>query len=367
MIKLWELKRTQFYIGVSVIWLLLWIIYDFLNHPRNFESYILNDLWHAGYLVFINYVFFEYSLPFIRKKRPSIFYNILIGIFITGIQLYLISFGLYGWTYIGIRLNIYTTLRHSFIIPGGFFQILLDKVFYLAQAGISSTIFFGVANLFYNNIKLKLITQQQHIQMRETELNYLKSQTNPHFLFNTLNNIYGLASEKSDIAPESILRLSKILRFMLYETGSKFITIQQELDIIRDYIALEKLRYDDSLNINFVSEVQDTRLQLPPLLLIPLVENAFKHGISEDVGKSFIDINLCVTANQLVLTVKNSSEEFNSASLSENIGLSNLRRQLKLLYTDYDLSVIQDNGMFTASLKINLTSVVYDKVHHNRG
>ena len=122
-----------------------------------------------------------------------------------------------------------------------------------AQMGYSvgSIFFFGTIRHIYNYIKLKQAAQQLRIEKQAAELNYLRSQTNPHFLFNTLNNIYSLARDKSDLAPESILRLSKILRFMLYETGGEYIAIEQELKIISDYIALEKLRYDESLTYQF--------------------------------------------------------------------------------------------------------------------
>jgi len=189
-------------------------------------------------------------------------------------------------------------------------------------------------------------------------LNYLKSQTNPHFLFNTLNNIYSLARDKSDLAPESILRLSKILRFMLYETGGEYIAVEQELKIISDYIALEKLRYDETLHINFNHDVEDMKQAVPPLLLIPLVENAFKHGVSETRSQPFVDIHLSVSKRQLTFVVKNSAETYQEGQVKENIGLSNLRRQLELLYKDYDLSVLQSGPVFVAALKINLTSHV---------
>ena len=173
-----------------------------------------------------------------------------------------------------------------------------------------SVFFFGIIRHIYNYIKLKQAAQQLRIEKQEAELNYLKSQTNPHFLFNTLNNIYSLARDKSDLAPESILRLSKILRFMLYETGGEYIAIEQELKIISDYIALEKLRYDESLRINFNYDIEDMKQALPPLLLIPLVENAFKHGVSETRNQPFVDIHLSVKNRQLVFVVKNSTEAF---------------------------------------------------------
>ena len=209
------------------------------------------------------------------------------------------------------------------------------------------------------HIRLREKNSQLKIEKKEAELNYLKAQTNPHFLFNTLNNIYSLARDKNDLAPESILRLSKILRFMLYETGDDFIAVDDELKIVTDYIALEKLRYDDSLLVILNVNIENSKQSLPPLLLIPLVENAFKHGVSETRNKPFVDINLTVKQQQLLFTVKNSTEETSTAQqVKENIGLSNLRRQLALLYKDYDLSVGQENAVCTSTLRINSTSNV---------
>jgi LytS/YehU family sensor histidine kinase len=263
----------------------------------------------------------------------------------------LVSFGLYAWRYLGIQFHIYTALREE--------VSLLEGVSFQSQGGVPSIIFFGIIKHIYDHRKLKLATQQLRIEKQAAELNYLKSQTNPHFLFNTLNNIYSLARDKSDLAPESILRLSKILRFMLYETSGEYIAIEQELKIISDYIALEKLRYDDSLRISFNHDIEDMKQALPPLLLIPLVENAFKHGVSETRSQPFVDIHLSFNKRQLTFLVKNSSEEFPEAgSVKENIGLTNLRRQLELLYTDYSLSAQQGESVFTATLKINLSSHV---------
>ena len=197
------------------------------------------------------------------------------------------------------------------------------------------------------------------IEKQEAELNYLKSQTNPHFLFNTLNNIYSLARDKSDLAPDSIMRLSKILRFMLYETNGQYIAVEEELKIINDYISLEKLRYDNSLRVNFSHDVEDMKQSVPPLLLIPLVENAFKHGVSETRSQPFVDIHLSIQNRVLTFVIKNSADPSAGAEpVKENIGLSNLRRQLQLLYKDYNLSTLQDGSGFTTILKINLSSRV---------
>jgi LytS/YehU family sensor histidine kinase len=206
---------------------------------------------------------------------------------------------------------------------------------------------------------LRRSAQQLLIEKQQAELNYLKSQTNPHFLFNTLNNIYSLSRDKSDLAPESILRLSKILRYMLYETSGPYTAIGQDLKIIGDYIALEKLRYDELLRVDFNNDIEDINQALPPLLLIPLVENAFKHGVSETRSQPFVDIHLSIKKQLLLFIVRNSTgDPGDDGQVKESIGLTNLRRQLELLYTDYDLSVKQEAHEFLATLKINLASHV---------
>src|SRR5438067_10078521 len=238
------------------------------------------------------------------------------------------SYGSYVWRSFGIQLHIYTAL--------GTFKSLGDLLENQMAYSVGSVVFFGIIRHVYNYVRLKQAQQQLRIEKQAAELNYLRSQTNPHFLFNTLNNIYSLARDKSDLAPESILRLSKILRFMLYETNGDYICIEQELKIINDYIALEKLRYDDSLHVNFKYEIEDLKQPLPPLLLMPLVENAFKHGVSETRNQPFVDIHLSANQKLLQFFVKNSTEAFPKEWIvKENIGLSNLRRQLELLYKDF--------------------------------
>jgi LytS/YehU family sensor histidine kinase len=263
----------------------------------------------------------------------------------------LYSWGLYLWRLFGIALNIYTILKNYKTVSAAV----------SAQMGYSVAfiVFFGIIRHIYNHNKLRHTAQQLLIEKQRAELSYLKSQTNPHFLFNTLNNIYSLSRDKSDLAPESILRLSKILRFMLYETNGEFIAIDQEVKMIADYIALEQLRYDESLRINFNHDIDNLKQSIPPLLLLPLVENAFKHGVSETRESPFIDISLGLSERKLRFVVKNSTGTLSDpVRMKENIGLSNLRRQLELLYSEYDLIVEQDKSIFVANLKINLASHV---------
>jgi two-component system, LytTR family, sensor kinase len=344
---LFDRERFNLYVRIGAAFLFLMLLSDLFNETETFFKRAVNNTWLVCYLVAVNFILYEYTVPFIRLTWR----RILLAPLLLFVHMMLYSFGFYAWRYIGIQLDIYFPLRtHASIYKG---------VEYHMGYSMFSVFFFGIIRYTYDYRKLKETTQKLRIEKQEAELNYLKSQTNPHFLFNTLNNIYSLARAKSDLAPESILRLSKILRFMLYETGGEYIAVEQELKIITDYIALEKLRYDDSLRINFNHDIEDMKQALPPLLLIPLVENAFKHGVSETRNQPFVDIHLSIRQRQLAFVVKNSSETSPAGEgVKENIGLSNLRRQLQLLYTDYSLSVKHDVSLFTATLRINLTSHV---------
>ena len=263
----------------------------------------------------------------------------------------LASFGFYAWRFLGIGLHIYTELTR--------YKNVYDGITNNIGFSIGSIFFFGILKHIFDYYRLKQSAHLLRIEKQQAELSYLKSQTNPHFLFNTLNNIYSLAKDKSDLAPESILKLSKILRFMLYETSGNYISIEQEIKVLNDYLALEKLRYDETLHINFNYTIEDMRQAVPPLLLIPLVENSFKHGVSETRSRPFVDIHLTVNNNQLLFIVKNSFDNSGEPkNIKENIGLSNLRRQLELLYKEYQLSIKQEAGVFIAELKINLVSHV---------
>jgi len=347
-----HIKRLRLYLWIGLAYLALWLVVDLASHPGSFRLWFWNEIWRVPYIIFVNYLFFEHCLPQLSRKRLLRSLLLLTG------QFLLYSFGLYGWRSLGIELGIHTPFVTYPSFPEGVGEQL--------GAGIFSIIFFGVLKHVYDYRKLKQAAQQLRIEKQAAELSYLKAQTNPHFLFNTLNNIYALAREKSDLAPESIMRLSKILRFMLYEAGGTSIALEQELRIISDYIALEQLRYDESLRVNFNYEIEDMKQTLPPLLLIPLVENAFKHGVSETRSVPFVDIQLSVKQGQLAFEVKNSSEDApNEENVKENIGLTNLRRQLELLYRDYNLTVEHAGTVFSATLKINLSSHVHYQVHHH--
>jgi two-component system LytT family sensor kinase len=188
----------------------------------------------------------------------------------------------------------------------------------------------------------------------ETELKFLRNQTKPHFLLNTLNNIYALARKKSDDVPEALLKLSELLQFILYQSTSRFITLAGEVKIIEHYLQLEQMRYTHRLQISFDRKMDSGFYFISPLLLLPFVENAFKHGISETRFESFIRIRLEVEKGLLKFRIENSKDHQRPQPCGNNIGLVNVKRQLELTYHDYILDVEDEETIFSIYLSINL-------------
>jgi LytS/YehU family sensor histidine kinase len=210
--------------------------------------------------------------------------------------------------------------------------------------------------LLRQNIKARETEQEMVKKRLETELRFLKAQTNPHFLFNTLNNIYGLARKKSDDTAEVVMKLSKLLRFMLYETNKPYIPIEDEVRVMEDYIELEKIRYNKRLRIDFDKAIDNQHEPIAPLILLPFVENAFKHGAGETINDSYIKIEIRLQESSLYFFVENSKPDDSLSVITEKIGLSNVRRQLELMYPEHQLHIENHTSTFSIVLKLNLNS-----------
>lgn len=207
--------------------------------------------------------------------------------------------------------------------------------------------------------QLELKEKQKNLvkEKLETELKMLRSQVNPHFLFNTLNNIYGLSIKKSDKAPEAVMKLSELLHFTLYRAGAATIALEEELQIIKDYISLEKLRYDERLEVKWEQYIDNPQQAITPLILLPLIENAFKHGAGNSRFQSFIHTKINLRNGILYFNISNSFEKNEQKQVEKNrIGLHNTRRQLELTYKEYELDIYQQEQVFSVELTINLNS-----------
>jgi hypothetical protein len=223
--------------------------------------------------------------------------------------------------------------------------------------------FFRIFSVAFVFVFLKLLKDQNEIQKRslylekeksEAELKLLKTQLNPHFLFNTLNNIYSLSVNNSPATSESIGRLSEILDHVLYRCNADYVPLAGEVSLLRNYIELEKLRYDERLLVNFTSAV-DHEVYIAPLILLSLVENAFKHGAGEEIGNPVIDIDLQVKQSRFRFKVSNSFSPDSGDITNNKIGLQNLKRQLNIIYPGkHNLEIIQTAVLFVVTLSIDL-------------
>lgn len=230
---------------------------------------------------------------------------------------------------------------------------------------LSSTVYHFFTLLFVVGVAqaIRLFRRQHRMEVRrsqlekektETELKYLKSQINPHFLFNTLNNIYALARKNSDKTAESVMKLSAMMRFMLYEASAATVPLSAEIKIIEDYIELEKLRYSERLQVTFTKDADNPEQPIAPLLLIHFVENAFKHGAGET--RAEIDIRISITLRDKVLTATFSNPIGPERVSREpvRIGMENTQRQLHLLYPAHTLNIDTTGNRFQVALRIPL-------------
>ena len=240
-------------------------------------------------------------------------------------------------------------------------EALNDPFFYLPKivkmgVGIYPVAFFAVAikllKYWYANKQAQQILTKEKLQ---AELKFLKTQIHPHFLFNTLNNLYALTLKKSERAPDMVLKLSELINYMLYECTSDEVPLSKEIKFIRNYIDIEKMRYGDKLDIDLRTAGDIGDRKIAPLMILPFVENCFKHGASEDLQQSWVKITIDAHTDHIIVKVENSksTENGNGRNGIEGIGIQNVKRRLDLLYPDrYELKIINGEETFLVILTI---------------
>jgi len=191
----------------------------------------------------------------------------------------------------------------------------------------------------------------------QNELLALRSQLNPHFLFNSLNSIYSLSMNKAESTPKTIMALSEILRYVIYETGEEYVLLEQEIKFLHKYIELQKLRTDTPDNIQFVVEGETQQFRIAPLLLLPIVENGCKHGLRGRPGTNFLHISIKIDEGKFFFSSKNNKVAIKDVEDARpaGIGLQNVKRRLELLYpAEHKMKVIEHDSEFEIYLEISL-------------
>lgn len=228
-------------------------------------------------------------------------------------------------------------------------------LFFAVYIGLSSLLKLSKSWFTVNDLQRQLLqTEKEKVQV---ELKALKAQINPHFFFNTLNGIYAMSLEKDDRLPGTVLQLSQLMRYFLYDTREEFVPLAREWEMVEDYIALQKMRSGKQLHITVDSPDEIGQQQLPPVLLITFLENAFKHGAKGNTGDVYIDVRLSLPPGKLVFRVENTKGEIDEVEPEayRGLGLENVRRRLALLYPGkHHLQVYEQSDNFTVILELDL-------------
>ncbi|MFZ6052611.1 sensor histidine kinase [Halocola ammonii] len=231
------------------------------------------------------------------------------------------------------------------------YKIAGQFIIYIAAIGGHGSVVF-----LYDRIQWQKKHEMLLREKRSVQLDFLRAQVHPHFLFNTLNGIYSEVIKKSDKAGEMLLKISDLLRFMLYECQNERIQLSKEIELIDNFISLEKLRYGSRLDVRFNIEKESLRKELiPPLVFFAFVENSFKHGVGSQVEDSFVHIEIGESSDRLVFKIVNSSfsSQIDFSGHQKGIGLKNIRNQLDLIFdSNYELIQQENRDFFSTKLTI---------------
>jgi len=310
-----ERYREEFFIGLALLpsriigtYILIYLILPIATQKKKFVPFGILVVIHGilyGFIIWISYYYLNSVVKFYDLSRYSIFY----------------------------LPKILNNIISNYGIPVFATAIIIFKKWYLDE----------LANKKLAEEKLA------------AELNFLKSQVHPHFLFNTLNNLYALTLIKSDKTPEIVLKLSDLLDYMIYNSNDEFVSLEKELEILNSYIELEKMRYNERLDLQFTIVGEVNGYRIAPLILLPFIENSFKHGASNDRTHPHIKIDLAIEKSFMILNVLNSVpvDKIEDDSVARGIGLKNVKRRLELIYPgEHELKISSGDRKYEVWLKI---------------
>jgi two-component system, LytTR family, sensor kinase len=342
----WSVKLPKVLLYEGIFWGSLWFLMTYLESQSGDKSiwfYLTNDFLNViCFAAAIHWLNIAYFIPeYLQKDKIWQYLLFLVGfaLLVTPIRTAVQIFRYTGASDVQayLRTHQYTHYLLSFIVAG------FSTIYYIVREWA------------------RQIQERRELDTRnmQTELNFLKSQINPHFLFNTLNSLYALTLKKSDDAPEIVIKLSEMMRYMLYECNEKQVFVRKELDYIRNYLDLEALRHKKT-EIRFDVQGDPRELKIAPLIFIPFIENCFKHGASQDTVQSFVHIHVVVEGEEVNMLAENSKPERlpmrTPVRKSGGIGIVNVRRRLELLYPDgkHSLEISDKGNIYSVNLWANL-------------
>lgn len=355
MFKLTPIHRR---IGYHILfWVTVTLFFDSLFSLINSVS-LLRMLKYEPFIIpsemFAVYITLYFLLPRLAFKKRL--FQFALGFLITlGFSVFVLSIPMeyYAAKYVYAETNIREVSLWTFTQYRASIAIVVKVMIVGIAVGIKL-----VKTRFVNQqLRQELMSEklEAELKLKETELKFLRSQINPHFLFNSLNNLYGLTLEKSDKAPQVVLKISSLLDYMLYDCRDTFIDLKKDIENLKVYYDLQKLRFGEDVKIDLSIEGDLEGKKIAPLLILPLVENAFKHGLSENIGEGWVKIKMRVDGKVLHLDVDNSKPLNLPVPEKSGIGLKNVRKRLELQYKDrYQLQIEEKNQSFHVELELHL-------------
>ena len=346
-------SHTIFWIGILVLQSQI-----FLYSGRPFLDSFVITLTMLPAILLAAYSLNYYQIPKLALKRRYI--SFAISLILT----------VYFYTGLARILNLYIAEPILGLEqerpPWDFIWFIYKDIMRLAQNYLVSVylaaIIMAVIKLIRQREQEKVRIERLEKEKKTTELNFLKAQIHPHFLLNTLNNIYALSIKKSEKTPDSVLKLSDMLKYVLYKGNEKFVSLKNEIELLENYIALEKLRYDEHLIVDFKQEVENPEsIKIAPLVLMSLVENSFKHGASGDVENPTIKMSLKASKTQIIFSIfntKNQIKQTDKSQYTKGIGSKNIKKQLELIYPNQHIfEVIEEHKSYSVTLIITLDPI----------
>ena len=325
-----------------LIWMLVfgtWFLFRYEGYSlpaTAFKVTLIKVIDLAALVYFTNYVL----IPKLLYKKKYVLFAV------TLISLIVLS-SLLKMNIIGRMTNNPALLNISGNWKARVYDNVLPHIF-LVLAGAAFKLMFD-----YTAMQKKMADMAK--EKAEAELSFLKSQINPHFLFNSINAVYFLIDKENKEAREALHKFSDMLRYQLYEAGGDKIPIEKEIDFLNDYVALQKLRKDDQYKVDFSADTEVKGFSIEPLLLVSFVENAFKHISHRSNETNYVKVKLSKTNGTLDFQVENSKEDAISTEKNGGIGLQNVKRRLELLYPGkYDLNIQNGEDVFTVHLKLDV-------------
>lgn len=360
-------KRWFFH---SLMWLsfstLLYLSYRMAYHLTPFNSFILTIRMCCANM-FVFYAFFYLLLPRILRLSSGFAIVNLIFSFPAFVVLWLSSTYLFSNIYYHLGFEVLdgemkgaiaASANQTFCEAISLKRIISQAIIFISILSpfFFVKILFEISKLYSSTITIQKQKNLLEIQNINIEKDFLKSQLNPHFLFNTLNNIYSLSLRKDDVVPEVILNLSDTMSYTLYESNCEKVSLWKEVQFLKNYFELERVRYsaDKNIQYNFPSKENCRDLQIAPLLTFTFIENAFKYGLKSD-SSAFLDLKIVVENDKFIFVLKNDFKENKGEVVHGGIGLTNVRKRLQLIYEDnFQLQITSSRNVFSVDLIINL-------------